>query len=193
MTNTLTTKQVWQRVKQEIHRISPEIYDHINPPASHADIAHLEQTLNVTLPSAFVDYLSVMNGQRHEQMYCLLDYYPFMPINEIIEDWQMMNELFLEFNPINIITENKIKPHYWSKNWIPFANFEASNRLILDLDAGKNGCDGQVFVLTPGADLESDEVVVAHSFESFSQQVLDVLASNRFEVVDDVIVTHYFL
>jgi cell wall assembly regulator SMI1 len=72
----------------------------------------------------------------------------------------------------------------WDNLWIPFAEFNASSRLILDLNAGKNGQNGQVILLYPGVDTESDEMVVAISFDNFGKEFLRRLKNNEFEIDD---------
>ncbi len=180
-------KNIWEEIKKETKRISPEIYKSINKPATNNEIYLLEKELKVELPDSFKDYLLVCNGQNHKQRVQLIGYNQFMPILEIISDWKKMNKLFLGEPPIEFILENKIKPLYWSDKWIPFANFEGSNRLIMDLNAGKNGVNGQIIQLYPGCDLESDDCVISDSFEQFSNKILATLQNNDFKIEDGVI------
>ncbi|QAV19438.1 SMI1/KNR4 family protein [Paenibacillus chitinolyticus] len=107
------------------------------PPAAEEEIQRLERTLQVTLPTAFRDYLSIMNGQHDEIPF--IGYNCFLSIADIIETWSMMNELFEDEEQVDWVNEDRIKPVIWSNKWIPFTDFEASSRLILDLDPGKNG------------------------------------------------------
>lgn len=180
-------KNIWQAIKAEIKQISPEIYGSLNKPASQSEIILLEKTLNIELPQSFKDYLSVCNGQNHHQLVYLIGYNPFLPIAEIISDWEMMNDFFLEEEPIDFISENKVKPLIWSNQWIPFSNFEGANRLIIDLNSGKNGIDGQVIELTTGCDLERDEIVISNSFEAFGLKVLKTLKDRDFVIEDGVL------
>ncbi len=180
-------KNVWNAIKAEIKRISPTIFDTINESASVEEISLFEKELNVELPQSFKEYLQVANGQNHENINCLVGYNNFLTIPEIIQEWKMMNELFLDEGEIDIITENKIKPLYWSDKWIPFASFEGSSRIIIDLDSGINGVDGQILRTYTGCDLESDECVISDSFEEFSHKILLDLQNNNFEIDDNVI------
>lgn len=180
-------ENIWEEIKIEVGKISPEIYSSLNKSASKTEINFLEKELNLILPESFKDYLSVINGQNHNQIIYLIGHNPFLTIKEIIRDWKMMNDLFLKEKPIDFITENKVKPLVWNKKWIPFSNFESSNRLIIDLDSGKNGIDGQIIELYTGCDLESNDIVISKSFREFSLKILKTLKSRDFEIEDGVL------
>lgn len=106
---------------------------------------------------------------------------------------QIQLDLFADEEPIEHLVENKIQPVIWDKNWLPFTNYEGSAMLILDFNAGKNGTDGQVFTYFSGMGLEADEIVIADSFEAFSQNLLSALQQKQYEIIEDVIVLDYFV
>jgi len=82
----------------------------------------------------------------------------------------MMNDLFEDDDEqLDEVDEDRIKPLIWSKKWIPFTDYEASSRLILDLDPGENGISGQIFKYHSGM---SYQEVIADSFEEFSNEIL---------------------
>ncbi|MFC9774317.1 SMI1/KNR4 family protein [Paenibacillus chitinolyticus] len=176
------TKDVWTTILNQVQTISDPIFATVNPPAAEEEIQRLERTLQVTLPTAFRDYLSIMNGQHDEIPF--IGYNCFLSIADIIETWSMMNELFEDEEQVDWVNEDRIKPVIWGNKWIPFTDFEASSRLILDLDPGKNGITGQIFKYTPGMSYQD---VIANSFEDFSNEMLKRLQANQFSFVDDVI------
>ncbi|MGE6226581.1 hypothetical protein [Paenibacillus chitinolyticus] len=81
------------------------------------------------------DYLSIMNGQHDKIPF--IGHNCFLSITDIIETWSMMNELFEDKEQGDGVNEDLIKPVIWSSKWIPFTDFEASSRLILDLAPDK--------------------------------------------------------
>ncbi len=181
-------RKIWKKILAEIKNISPETYNSLNSSASEEDINLLENVLEVKLPDDFKNYLRVCNGQNHkDNTIFFVSYNCLLSISEIIKDWQMMNYLFSDEEIIEHINENKIKPFYWNKKRIPFACFNGDHRWILDLDCGKNGKNGQIFVLHPGVDLEDDECVIADSFAEFSQKILKSLKNNAFKIDDGMI------
>ncbi|MCL1919175.1 MAG: SMI1/KNR4 family protein [Peptococcaceae bacterium] len=197
MTETSVT-EIWEKIASQIKAISPKTHSTLNGPATKEELDSLSQTLNTQLPSTFCEYLFCFNGQNSGSQYgfeddCpLLGYNYFLPVQRILETWQMMNKLFEDEPPIDWIKENKIKPVIWSPLWIPFTDYEASSRLILDLDPGKNGAYGQVFKYFPGMDYEGEsgegyDVIIASSFEEFSDHTLRRLTAKEFSLKDDVI------
>jgi cell wall assembly regulator SMI1 len=59
----------------------------------------------------------------------------------------------------------------WDSRWVPFSDFAASTRLILDLHPGLNGTYGQVWQDWPGVDREDDGRVIAPTFAEFSTEL----------------------
>ena len=197
MSGTSVT-EIWGKIASQIKTISPKTHSTLNGPATKEELGSLSQTLNTQLPNSFCEYLSSFNGQNSggaygfEDDYPLLGYNYFLPVQRILETWQMMTDLFEDEPPIDWIKENKIKPVIWSPLWIPFTDYEASSRLILDLDPGKNGTYGQVFKMFPGMDYEGEsgdkyDVIIASSFEEFSNYILKRLNAKEFSVKGDVI------
>ena len=181
-------KQIWDEILEQIRQISGDIYASVDPPAAPFQIRLLEETVGVTLPQDFCGYLSALNGQKDTEEKTrdrnrelpLLGYHPFLSVAGMIETWDMMNELFSkETEPLEWVTEDKIKPCIWRRHWIPFTEYEGSQYLILDCAPGKNGTYGQVFLWCSGMDYSE---VVADSFEEFSKEILTRLIEKRFGV-----------
>lgn len=183
-------KQIWDEILEQIRQISGDIYASVNPPADPAQIRLLEETVGVKLPLDFCGYLSVLNGQKNTEEQTrdrntelpLLGFNPFLSITGILESWSMMNELFAkETEPLEWVTEGKIKPYIWRRHWIPFTEYEGSQYLILDCDPGKSGTYGQVFRWCSGMDYSD---VTAKSFTEFSEEVLARLTERRYELTE---------
>ena len=183
-------KQIWSEILEQIGLVSEAIGKSVNPPATPDEIRRLEETIGITLPEDFCNYLSTMNGQRNTEECTrdrnselpLLGFHPFLSITGIIETWAMMNKLFAgETEPIEWVTEDKIKPFIWRRHWIPFTESEGSQYLILDCDPGKNGTYGQVFCWCAGMDFVE---VTASSFGEFSKALLSRLSERKFEITE---------
>ena len=50
-----------------------------------------------------------------------------------------------------------------------------------------NGVKGQVFMLYPGIDYQSDEVVLANSFEEFTQKIWNILDAKDYSFEEGII------
>lgn len=181
---------VWQEILEQIRSISGGIAASVNPPADASELRLLEETTEITLPQAFRGYLSVMNGQRNTEEGTrdrnaetpLLGYYVFLSAAGILETWRMMNGLFAsETEPVGWVQEDRIKPYIWRRHWLPFAECEGSQYLILDCDPGKHGICGQVFLWSSGMDFQS---VTAGSFDEFSRGLRSRLTEGRFALTE---------
>ncbi|GHS89185.1 hypothetical protein FACS189487_08930 [Campylobacterota bacterium] len=179
--------EIWQQIINEIKRISPDIYKTVNQPAKITQIRELETVLDCALPQSFVDYLLVFNGQSEQgNEFPLFGFTRFLPVDEIIKTIEQQIELFGDEEPLEHIKENRIKPVLWNKRWLPFAEFNGDERLILDLDAGKNGKNGQIIHLWSGIDMEDDELLLANSFDEFDNVFLDHLKNNDFKIENGI-------
>lgn len=182
-------KDVWDNIQKELLGQAPITAESLNHQVDISEIQELERVTEYKLPTSFIDYLNTFNGQTHNNYeITFIGYNCLLPVREIIEEWKMLIQLFGNEPFIDFIKENKVQPRYWDKGWIPFSCFEADTRLVLDMNPGKNGVQGQILQMWGGQDLEGDEVVIADSFEEFSQKILDELKSKAFHVEDGVII-----
>lgn len=169
---------MWAEIIAGLAARSADVLPTLNPPASPDEIAFLEQRIAAPLPEAFKQYLAIANGQNDlGAEHALFEYNRFLPIDEIIETMDLMEDLFGDEEPVAHIAENRIQPVLWDRLWVPFAAFEGSPRLILDLHPGRNGVPGQILLHFPGVDLEADDTVIAPDFAEFSVGLLRDLSN----------------
>lgn len=177
--------EVWTKIKKSLIDVLPAIAESLNKPATQNEIELLEKTIGKSLPLSFIEYLKVCNGQNHDDFnITFVGANSLLTISEIIEVWKTQIFLFAD-EPKIAINENKVQPKIWDNCWIPFTDFMGQQRLVIDLNPGKNGVYGQVLQLWAGQDLEDDGVVVANSFEEFSQHILRDLLSKKYEISAD--------
>ena len=180
--------EVWQGIIEQVQAISGDIFATLNPPATEEEIESLEARVGVELPQSFKDYLATVNGQNEMGAeYPLVGYRRLYGAEQIVEQMDLLESLF-DATEVAAGEENKIRQMLWSLKWIPFASFEGYDALILDLDPPGNGVYGQVWSLAPGSDRESDDAVVADSFEAFSGGLLERLQEKRYKLANGVIV-----
>ncbi len=177
--------QIWNKIQTEIRIVDVKSGQSFNQPANDSEINLLKSLFENDIPTEFIQYLKVFNGQSHSNFEIQpFSYYSFIPVNEIIDLVKMQNKLWENEEKIEWITENKIQPKIWDKNWLPIAS-ESTCYLIIDLNPGKNGVYGQVFQLISGMDYEQDNVVLANSFFDFSTQLLNKLIEKDYEIEED--------
>lgn len=169
---------MWTSIVERISTVSPALYATLNPAADPDEIAALERRVGAALPEAFKDYLATANGQNELGVeHGLHEMHRFLSVQEIASMMDLMDSLFGDEGALEHIAENKVQPAIWSSRWVPFAAFDGSPRLILDLHLGINGGAGQILLWFPGVDLEADDIVIAGDFAAFSAALLRDLAA----------------
>ena len=182
------TQNLWQKIQQSLLAIAPSIGESFQKPAEESQIKALEEVIAQPLPESFKEYLRTFNGQaQSDSPHYFMGYNSLLPTDEIIETYQMLVEDFEGESIADELNPNKIQPVLWDKGWIPFTDFEATTRICIDLNPAANGVKGQVIMLYPGIDYQSDEVVLANSFEEFTQKIWNILDAKDYSFEEGII------
>ena len=182
------TQSLWQEIQQSLLVIAPSIGESFQKPAEESQIKALEDTVAQPLPESFKEYLRTFNGQaQSDSPHYFMGYNLLLPTDEIIETYQMLVEDFEGESIADELNPNKIQPVLWDKGWIPFTDFEATTRICIDLNPATNGVKGQVIMLYPGIDCQSDEVILANSFEEFTQKIWNILDAKDYSFEEGII------
>ena len=181
-------QSLWQKIQQSLLAIVPSIGESFQKPAEESQIKALEDAVTQPLPESFKEYLRTFNGQaQSDSPNYFMGYNLLLPTDEIIETYQMLVEDFEGESIADELNPNKIQPVLWDKGWIPFTDFEATTRICIDLNPATNGVKGQVIMLYPGIDYQSDEVVLANSFEEFTQKIWNILDTKDYSFEEGII------
>ena len=182
------TPSLWKKIQQSLLVIAPSIGESFQKPAEESQIKALEDAVAQPLPESFKEYLRTFNGQEQsDSPHYFMGYNLLLPTDEIIETYQMLVEDFEGESIADELNPNKIQPILWDKGWVPFTDFEATTRICIDLNPAANGVKGQVIMLYPGIDFQSDEVVLANSFEEFTQKIWNILDSKDYSFEEGII------
>ena len=179
---------LWKKIQQSLLVIAPSIGESFQKPAEEIQIKALEDAVAQPLPESFKEYLRTFNGQaQSDSPHYFMGYNLLLPTDEIIETYRMLVEDFEGESIADELNPNKIQPVLWDKGWIPFTDFEATTRICIDLNPATNGVKGQVIMLYPGIDYQSDEVVLANSFEEFTQKIWNILDAKDYSFEEGII------
>ena len=182
------TQSLWQKIQQSLLAIVPSIGESFQKPAEESQIKALEDAVAQPLPESFKEYLRTFNGQaQSDSPNYFMGYNLLLPTDEIIETYRMLVEDFERESIADELNPNKIQPVLWDKGWVPFTDFEATTRICIDLNPATNGVKGQVIMLFPGIDYQSDEVVLANSFEEFTQKIWNILDAKDYSFEEGII------
>ena len=56
-------KEIWTSIESKLKEIAPDILDNLNPGVTDGEVADLEKMVNAKLPSDFVAFFKIHNGQ----------------------------------------------------------------------------------------------------------------------------------
>jgi cell wall assembly regulator SMI1 len=136
--------------------------DDLNPPATDAEIATLQQQLGVSLPADYVQALKTHNGQRGLAD-GLFDGQEFLSAQNVVEQWRIWKGLHDagRFKAMHSAPAPGVRDDWWNPRWIPFTHDGGGNHHCLDLDPAEGGAVGQVITLWHDA---GERTVEGHSF-----------------------------
>lgn len=168
-------QEIWQKFEAWLRVNWPDGLNDLNPPATDKEILALESLLCVSLPSDFVAFLKVHNGQKN-MAGGLFDNSEFLSTSAIADQWRVWKELLNsgEFDTYKSTPQPGIKDAWWNAKWIPFTHNGGGDHYCIDLDPSVGGSPGQVITMWHDMDERAN---LAVSFAAwFDKYVDDVLA-----------------
>lgn len=168
-------KRQWEKLETCLKSSNPSLLADLAPPATDAEIVHLEQRIGTTLPADFVACLKIHNGQFGDAD-GLFSGAEFLSINRMLQEWTIWKELFDagDFSDAAGMPEKGICSLWWSPGWIPFTYNGAGDHLCLDLSPTAEGSRGQVITLWHD---DSTRAKQADSFTAWFSHFTDQLIS----------------
>jgi cell wall assembly regulator SMI1 len=145
----------WGEFKAHLKAKGYEVSKTFRKPAKAADLKKLEAAVGFALPEAFRAFYLANDGQSDDEDGLVpaedqdfgADFF-MMPLEEVIGDWEMMNELVEmgEFEGDNkrVRSHKAIRKEWWNAAWLPFATDGGGDYLCLDFAPTKAGRAGQV-------------------------------------------------
>lgn len=175
-TSPATISALWHQYETWLSAHFPEGLRGLAAGASEQELVNLQAALGTQLPSAFLEWARVHNGQADDAV-GLLDGNLQLSTDSIQEQWAAMHAL-LEQGHFQQRGESDppgaIGPVWWSPHWIPIASDGSGNLVCIDMAPGPSGTQGQVI------DFDHETVhrtVLAPSFEAYVRDFVgDVLA-----------------
>jgi cell wall assembly regulator SMI1 len=167
-------KETWEKFEDWLSINWPDGLSALNPPATDAQIAELENKLAVKLPADFIACLKVHNGQNGYSS--IFEGGEFLSCADIFNQWSVWKGLLDggDFEGISSEPQLGIKDDWWNAKWIPFTHNGCGDHLCLDLDPAASGAVGQIITMWHD---EGSRAIDAQSFSAyFTTYVADVIA-----------------
>lgn len=128
----------WQRIENWLRDNAPDTYATLNPPATDAAIARVEELVGVRLPEDVVASLRVHDGvtSRPGEFEIAGRYAP-ASAERMTHIWQMLTDLLLEdFN--DDFNDDGMVGWWWHPRWVPIAEDNAACQLVVDGRPGED-------------------------------------------------------
>ena len=124
-----------QKLKSELSRHSPELLKNLNPPASDAEIAEIENEMGFKLPDQVRALYKMHNGQSDGGLFAGL---AFLSLEDAVSEWQnwevIADENYTRLDSAVIsVPPNYIQEVYASKSYFPIGTDYSGNNLMIDL------------------------------------------------------------
>ncbi len=142
----MKVKNSWDRIIRWLEKNTPGIAETLNPGATLAQIEELELYLDVTFPNSIRDSYLMFNGQRHTALPLFPDFYFWLPLSGIRENWNAYRHLaekipFDEFEPD---ADQAIQARGWHPKWIFITLSLTGDSHCLDFIPTSQGHAGQI-------------------------------------------------
>jgi cell wall assembly regulator SMI1 len=167
---------LWQRIEKWLAQHAPDRLKELNEGASDRSIATLEKTIGRKLPADYAASLRLHDGNAY------LTTYQYLDSDSVAANWEAWVQLENDSRPIHDPSAGIIKPKWWHRGFVPFAEDSGGNFHCLDLDPGPKGTVGQVIIweMTMGPAPSGQD-----SFTTWLTDYASGLANGRFQVDDN--------
>ncbi|MEO1438716.1 MAG: SMI1/KNR4 family protein [Bacteroidota bacterium] len=135
---------LWERIEIWLQQNAKHLIPALNPPVSQAAIDELEQAIDAKLPTDFVEFLRIHNGQKYDSE-GLMNTEELLSAERILDEWKVWKKLLDDgIFEYPSSPDKGVKSDWWNPKWIPITYDGHGNHLCLDLDPANGGRYGQI-------------------------------------------------
>lgn len=179
----MTVDLSWCIIERALAKNAPDIVGSLSAGASEAEIERLERVVGQALPEGLRRWLQIHNGQSPWDSK-FFNYNHLSSVDEIIRDFQMMQELCPEATSVDWLVAGAIRNVVWSPGWVKFTD-DDDDGFVVDLCPGPTGVRGQVFYLTHD---DMPTRVEAVSIDAFFERLASIVDQGKYEIRDGTLV-----
>lgn len=175
-------REIWQRIESWLSQYAPPVLQSLRSGATEQEIASAETALGQPFPNDYRESLSLHDGQMVNQYGCSPPFthgLDLFPLAKTISRRQGVSELLDERlrQDLTISTHGPVRPVWWDRLWIPFADDGNGNYCCLDLNPAAGGHVGQIIRVWNESHLRT---VVAGSFRAWLDYFADELEAGGY-------------
>ena len=173
----------WQDIKAALTSLGCLDKVALNPGASALELDALEEHLDVRLPIALREFLSIHNGQDKAGvgMVSASLLLSTAGIKQCWDSWREIDEDDMNEDCADSMEsepEGFIKPMYTNRKWIPLTKDGGGNHIGIDFDPDEQGRVGQIIVF--GSD-EDTKRLIASDFSEFITKLINSLKNAEWD------------
>lgn len=177
----------YHRLERWLAAHRPHILANLQPPATDAELAVLQDRIGATLPEPLLRLYRWKNGQRELGRAGPFYGLAFLSVDDALDQWTAWKsvadddpEYAAEPSGTSVVP-GVVKELYVNSSWIPFVHDWGGNHIGVDLDPGPSGRVGQV--INFGRD-EDAKFVLGATVGDFIERIVTELEAGNF-VLDD--------
>lgn len=133
---------IWRDINDLLRKKAPKRQKELQPGLPEGELEEIVKAFGRRLPKDYLVSIALHDGNAS------LNEFTYLPLRSVLEIWEAMNESEAagEFGErtIDAPEAKVVKPVWWHKGLIPFAQDGAGNLLCIDLDPGPKGSNGQI-------------------------------------------------
>ncbi len=133
---------LWRDINDLLRKKAPKRQKELQPGLPEGELEEIVKAFGRRLPKDYLVSIAIHDGNAS------LNEFTYLPLRSVLEIWEAMNESEAagEFGErtIDAPEAKVVKPVWWHKGLIPFAQDGAGNLLCIDLDPGPKGSNGQI-------------------------------------------------
>lgn len=152
----------------------------LNPPATEERLVEWQEHCSCHFPTDYLDLYNTCDGQP-ESSPSLFFGLKLMPLEIASMRWNIYadDQNLLDWELGESVDNNRIRPYFYRKGWIPFAYQHGNNYVGVDLDPDTEGTIGQV--INFGVDQEK-KYVLGNSIPEFFDWCVELLNSGNYRI-----------
>lgn len=171
-------QSIWTRFEIWLAANAPQLLSELNAGATTAELHHLAAAIKAELPTDFLAFYHIHNGQRGKAG-GLLNGEELLSVPRMLAEWTIWNDLLDsgDFEGAASAPDAGVRADWWNPGWLPLTYDGAGNHCCLDLSPAPGGTRGQIIRMWHDSD---ERPLLAPSFADWLTQYVTALEAGDY-------------